>query len=71
MNRQSTRYLKLCDDLQSFLVGHKLDDVIPALGSILAHAFAESGKDKKKCVAYVVGTIDYVFERKQNESNKH
>ena len=71
MNRQSINYEKLCDDIQSVLHGHKLDDVIPALSSLLAYAFLDSGQEKKKCVYYVVQTVDYVFERNKDEKTNH
>lgn len=71
MNRQNTEYLKICDDIQAVLHGHKLDDVIPALTTLLAYAFLDSDQDKKKCVYYAVQTIDYIFEKEQNEKTNH
>lgn len=71
MNRQSIDYLKMCDDIQELLSKRKIDDAVPALCAVLSHALYQSGQDKKKCISYVVNTIDWVFERKSNEKKNH
>ena len=71
MNQRSTEYLNLCDDLQKLMHGKKLDDIIPALTTVLAYALSDSDTEKKKCISYVVGTIDYVFERASDEEKNN
>jgi hypothetical protein len=64
--QNSKEYLKLVDELQDVLFGKKLDDVIPALSTILAFAFVASEQDKKQCVYYIVNTIDYAFQKSED-----
>jgi hypothetical protein len=66
----SKAYLELTDKLQDLLVGRKLDDVIPALSTVLAFAFVASEQDKKQCVYYIVNTIDYAFEKYEEDKEK-
>ena len=66
----SKAYLELTDKLQDLLVGKKLDDVIPALSTVLAFAFVASEQDKKQCVYYIVNTIDYAFEKCEKDKEK-
>lgn len=71
MNRQSIDYLQLCDEIQELLRKRKIDDAVPALCAILSQALYQSGQEKKKCISYVVNTIDWVFERNDNEEKNH
>jgi hypothetical protein len=66
----SKAYLELTDKLQDLLVGKKLDDVIPALSTVLAFAFVASEQDKKQCVYYIVNTIDYAFQKSEKDKEK-
>ena len=63
MSQPSTEFLKLVDDVQDVLIDHDLDDVIPVLAGLLSEAFYMSGQDKKRCVSYFVGIMDYNFEK--------
>ena len=69
LRNSEEEYLELVDKLQDVLSNKKLDDVIPALSTILAFSFAESEQDKKQCVYYIVNTIDYAFDLKKARRN--
>jgi len=68
--QNSEEYLKLVDEIQDVLGNKKLDDVIPALSTILAFAFVASEQDKKHCVYYIVNTIDYAFQKSEKDKEK-
>jgi hypothetical protein len=68
--QNSEAYLELTDKIQDLLFGKKLDDVIPALSTILAFAFVASEQDKKQCVYYIVNTIDYAFKKSEEDKEK-
>jgi len=68
--QNSETYLELTDKIQDLLFGKKLDDVIPALSTILAFAFVASEQDKKQCVYYIVNTIDYAFKKSEEDKEK-
>lgn len=57
-----TTYLKLLHQLEDMLEGEELDNIIPALTTLLAQAGWMSTRDKKIFVAYVVNAIDRTYE---------
>lgn len=63
MNRPvGDTYPKLIQQLENMLEGEELDNIIPALTTLLAQAGWMSTRDKKIFVAYVVNAIDRTYE---------
>jgi hypothetical protein len=55
-------YLKLLNRLEDMLQDEEIDNIIPALTTLLAQAGWLSTRDKKVFVAYVVNAIDRTYE---------
>jgi hypothetical protein len=55
-------YLKLLHQLEDTLEDEELDNIVPALTTLLAQAGWLSTRDKKNFVAYVVNAIDRTYE---------
>jgi hypothetical protein len=55
-------YLKLLHRLEDMLQDEEIDNIIPALTTLLSQAGWLSTRDKKVFVAYVVNAIDRTYE---------
>lgn len=63
MNRPvENTYLKLIQQLEDRIQDEELDNIVPALTTLLAQAGWMSTWDKKIFVAYVVNAIDRTYE---------
>jgi hypothetical protein len=59
---ETTTYLKLLHQLEDRIQDEELDNIIPALTTLLAQAGWLSTRDKKIFVSYVVNAIDRTYE---------
>ncbi len=56
-------YMRVVRKIQDAIEGEKVDDIIPALSSVLGEVGAFSEMDKKRLVFFVVGSIDRIYQR--------
>jgi len=65
-------YLRVVEKIQHSMNGEMIDDLIPALATCLAQLGAEHAPNKQKFVAYVVSTIDNLYDKcKKGMSDGH
>jgi hypothetical protein len=64
-------YLKLLHRLEDLVEDEELDNIIPALTTLLAQAGWMSTRDKKIFVAYVVNAIDRTYEVMYKKKGGH
>ena len=67
MEEQEKEYNELFESLNHQLHGKDLDNIIPALATLLAHAGAIACSDKKEFISFVVETIDERFEMERKQ----
>ena len=56
-------YVELVNKIDEVLDGVDIEQIVPALTTFLAKAGYMSGMDKKNFVAFVVDSIDRMYER--------
>lgn len=60
--KDEQEYLRVVDKIQSAMHGEDIDNLVPALATCLAQVGAEFAPNKQRFVAYVVNTIDNLYD---------
>jgi len=55
-------YMRVVRRIQDAIEGEDIDNIIPALSSVLGEVGAFSEMDKKRLVFFVVGSIDRIYQ---------
>lgn len=61
--KDEQEYLRVVEKIQSAMHGEDIDKLVPALATCLAQVGAEFAPNKQRFVAYVVNTIDNLYDR--------
>lgn len=65
--KDAENYLRVVDKIQAAMHGENIDDLVPALATCLAQVGAEFAPNKQRFVAYVVSTIDNLYDHCRKE----
>lgn len=64
-------YKRVVGKIQDAISQEKVDDIVPALSSVLAEVGAFSEIEKKQLVYFVVGAIDRIYRNHEGGSCEH
>ena len=62
-------YMRVVRRIQDAIEGEDIDNIIPALSSVLGEVGAFSEMDKKRLVYFVVSSIDRIYQNHGKDSN--